>query len=309
MANSIAIRTALKIMNRVLELRNAGLKLKVHKEELRSAVLIDLRSELPAEILYNVEQVLRRRSGRDFFNHLSTVICCAEAALRVAEQMDAYHAEALEMNLKHTRDNFEEKYTATMQYNEFEESEMAEARGMNDAFDRSFHRRAANWGAMDWMSREIALEKAHDEALRMNAALDIEFASIDALAPDEDSKKKFKAIASKYEVGCVMGVNAAHDEALKMNILIDHAEIAAKTYRRPENRDFIEAAHAEALRMNQGIDVALRVLTCMNGAYHAEESLSGVLIRDGFHEVDYLVQVAARKYAQQGTAEITAHGI
>lgn len=164
------------------------------------------------------------------------------------------------------------------------------------------------------------VEADHAEALRMNDALDKEFASIDALAPDEDSKKKFKAIASKYEVGCVMGVSAAHEEALKMNILTDHAEIAESDLARralcfrlnytAEGRERrIKEAHAEALCMNEGIDIALRVLTCMKGAYKAEESVAGCLIRDGYHEVDYLVQVAARKYAQQGTAEITAHGI
>ncbi|MFS9592266.1 DUF5417 domain-containing protein [Enterobacter hormaechei] len=48
-----------------------------------------------------------------------------------------------------------------------------EATGMNAAFDNSFQRRAANWGAMDVMSREIELEKAHDQALATNRYLDI----------------------------------------------------------------------------------------------------------------------------------------
>lgn len=95
--NSNAIRSALKIMTRVYELRAAGLKLKESKSDLR-VILCELSNELPADILFNVEKVLKRRSGRDFFNHLSTVIYCAEAALRVSEQMDAYHAEALRMN-------------------------------------------------------------------------------------------------------------------------------------------------------------------------------------------------------------------
>ncbi|MHA0949527.1 hypothetical protein [Enterobacter ludwigii] len=55
------------------------------------------------------------------------------------------------------------------------------------------------------------------EALEMNEALDAEFARIDELAPDDNAKAIFKAIASKYEVGCVMGVNAAHAEAQEMN--------------------------------------------------------------------------------------------
>lgn len=132
--NSNSIRSALKIMNRVYELRTAGLKLKESKSDLR-VILCELYNELPADILFNVEKVLKRRSGRDFFNHLSTVIYCAEASLRVSEQMDAYHAEAL---------------------------------SMNDAFDTSFHRRAANWGAMDSMSKWIEIDKAHEEALRIN---------------------------------------------------------------------------------------------------------------------------------------------
>lgn len=59
----------------------------------------------------------------------------------------------------------------------------------------------------------VDMDAIHAEALEMNDALDAEFASIDELAPDDNAK----AIASKYEVGCVMGVNAAHTEALKMN--------------------------------------------------------------------------------------------
>lgn len=97
MSNSNGIKAALKVMNRVYELRTAGLKLKESKSDLR-VILCEMSNELPAEILFNVEQVLKRRSGRDFFNQLSTVIYCAEAALRVAEQMDEKHAEALAMD-------------------------------------------------------------------------------------------------------------------------------------------------------------------------------------------------------------------
>lgn len=43
-----------------------------------------------------------------------------------------------------------------------------EALAINAAFDSSFHRRAANLGAMDMLSREVALEKAHQEALEHN---------------------------------------------------------------------------------------------------------------------------------------------
>ena len=127
-------------------------------------------------------------------------------------------------------------------------------------------------------------------------------------------------------------VEAAHAEALKMNILIDHAEIAedsattAAAWRdhinSPEvmqerfaeyspkfKKHFIDRSHDDALRMNEGIDIAMRVLTCLKGAHKAEDSVAGCLIRDGYHEVNYLVQVAARKHAQRGTAEITTHGI
>lgn len=97
MGNSNVIRKALVIMNRVYELRTAGLKLKENKESLR-AILIDLRDGMPAQVLVNVESVIKRRSGRDFFNCLNTAIYCTEACLRVAEQMDGYHAEALAIN-------------------------------------------------------------------------------------------------------------------------------------------------------------------------------------------------------------------
>lgn len=66
-------------------------------------------------------------------------------------------------------------------------------------------------------------EEDHAEALEMNASLDAEFARIDELAPDEDAKAIFKAIASKYEVGCVMGVGAAHAEALEIDEVINTA--------------------------------------------------------------------------------------
>ena len=213
MTNSNAIRTALKFMNRLYELRSSGIKLKVYKEELRTAILCDMRSELPAEILFNVEQVLRRRSGRDFFNQLSTVIYCAEAALRVAEQMDGYHAEALEMNAL------------------IDEAKIAEDSATT----------AAAWR--------------------------------DHINSPEVMQERFAEYRPKFK------------------------------------NTFIDRSHDEALRMNEGIDVALRVLTCLRGAYKAEESVAGCLLRDGYDEVDYLVQVAGRKYAQQGTAEITAHGI
>lgn len=125
------------------------------------------------------------------------------------------------------------------------------------------------------------------------------------------------------ETSCVSAYrewNSKRDEALKMNALIDHAEIAETdlarralcfrlNYTAEGQVRRIKEAHAEALRMNEGIDLALRILTCMKGDYKVGGAVAGCLIRDGYHEVDYLIQVAARKYAQQGTAEIITHGI
>lgn len=79
----------------------------------------------------------------------------------------------------------------------------------------------------------------HAEALEMNTRLDAAFARIDELAPDEDAKAIFKAIASKYEVGCVMGVGAAHAEALMINTQIDEAlkALAVTIARTPEGNN------------------------------------------------------------------------
>lgn len=55
----------------------------------------------------------------------------------MAKLVEECHAEALEMNRKFTRDNFEENYTATKQYNEFTESEVEEARAMNAELDEA----------------------------------------------------------------------------------------------------------------------------------------------------------------------------
>lgn len=48
---------------------------------------------------------------------------------------------------------------------------------------------------------EMGLNRLHDEANKMNDALDKEFTRIDELVP-AGSKDKFKEIAAKYEVGC-----------------------------------------------------------------------------------------------------------
>lgn len=50
-----------------------------------------------------------------------------------------------------------------------------EALSINAALDVSFHRRAAKWGAMDVLCRDVALEKAHDVALEMNRCISANF--------------------------------------------------------------------------------------------------------------------------------------
>lgn len=86
--------------------------------------------------------------------------------------------------------------------------------------------------------------------------------------------------------------------------------IAAVRRRRIQAEENFEADHAEALRMNEGIDLAFKIASLLDDCkYGVEGAMHGALIRDGYDEIDYLVQVAARKMAQEGTAEITAHGI
>ncbi len=53
-----------------------------------------------------------------------------------------------------------------------------------------------------------------------------------------------------------------------------------------------DAEHAEALRMNEGITLAVNILTAVEGSV---EGARGCLIREGYDEVYYLVQVASRK--------------
>ena len=91
---------------------------------------------------------------------------------------DAEHSEALEMNEEIDLVRNVEAMTAeeaVIDAGRVTDAETAhvEALGMNAAFDSSFHRRAANWGAMDAMSRWIELEKAHSEALEMDEVIEL----------------------------------------------------------------------------------------------------------------------------------------
>lgn len=92
--------------------------------------------------------------------------------------IEADHAEALEMNEEIDLVRSVEAMTAeeaVIDAGRVTDTETAhvEALGMNAAFDSSFHRRAANWGAMDAMSRWIELEKAHSEALEMDEVIEL----------------------------------------------------------------------------------------------------------------------------------------
>ena len=219
MANSNAIRTALKTVCRMIELRSSGIKLKVYKAELLT-MMCDLQKDLSAEVNWYLTQAHRSRSGETFFRRLRYAEAIIVSALRLAEQMDAYHAEALRMNDAIDNDRGyaslsgddadfcrgvrAEKQTKEMDRQHQEHHERrefwfhcqsvrdgliaaahTEALAINAAFDSSFHRRAANWGAMDMLSREVALDKAHQEALLMNAGIDraVEIIKLMALMP------------------------------------------------------------------------------------------------------------------------------
>lgn len=98
-----------------------------------------------------------------------------------------------------------------------------------------------------------------DEALKMNASLDAEFSRIDELAPDDDSKAIFKSIASKYIVGCVMGICKAHTEALKIDKKVNQALLALSSnplsagwylHSPTMKAQAINIAHIQALEIN-----------------------------------------------------------
>ena len=102
MSNSNGIKAALNVMKRVRELKDSGLKLKEHKSELRN-ILCELANEVPSEVLVAVSRAVKSVSNEVFFSRLTGAIVDAEWALKVAEQMDEKHAEALEMNEAHDR--------------------------------------------------------------------------------------------------------------------------------------------------------------------------------------------------------------
>lgn len=116
-----------------------------------------------------------------------------------------------------------------------------------------------------WLEEFRTIEAAHAEALKMNESLDAEFARIDELAPDDDAKVVFKAIASKYEVGCVMGRAAAHAEALEINAQVNEelcklarviAGVNRSTYKHETKAQLIGAACAgvvDGLRERVGV--------------------------------------------------------
>lgn len=251
MANSNTIRTALKTVSRMIELRSSGIKLKVYKAELLT-MMCDLQKDLPAEVNWYLTQAHRSRSGETFFRRLRDAEAIIVSALRVAEQMDGYHAEALEMD-----EDFEcRAYTVEHAQEQFKEldpevrgeviaEKHTEALAINAAFDSSFHRRAANWGAMDMLSREVALDKAHQEALEHN-----------------------------------------------LNVI--NQQIHADAYNRPENRCLVDGVHGDALRMNAGIDRAVEIIKLMALMPGAGDAAGGCLYRDGFDEINYLVEVALR---------------
>lgn len=169
MKNSNGIRAAIEIISRVNELLNAGLKLKDQKTTLRR-VLLELANEAPAEILEAVHVALRSPSNVIFCQRVSHALEVANSALALAEQMDD-HVEALEMN-------FRIDCTAHLNCRHMDHvnamyvSMRNEAEAINNSYDNSFARGAKNWGAMDWYSKGIELEKAHTEALAFNASLD-----------------------------------------------------------------------------------------------------------------------------------------
>lgn len=94
MANSNSIHSVMKVMYRVEELLNAGLKLKELKNDLR-VIKLEMSEGVPVHILVAVDRALRSVSNKIFSERVKDAIKTAYAALRVADQMDAIHAEAL----------------------------------------------------------------------------------------------------------------------------------------------------------------------------------------------------------------------
>ncbi|HHA2246066.1 TPA: hypothetical protein ACOEHG_000893 [Enterobacter ludwigii] len=173
-------------------------------------------------------------AGKLMFKHgeESAIEACHAEALELNDEiddgktMDMYHKWNTAPTAQIRRDMLAAAHSEALVMNEGIElslriiSAMGGSEGAGDAAGACLYRddfNEINCLVSVALSLYARIEKAHADALEMNEALDAEFARIDELAPDDNAKAIFKAIASKYEVGCMMGVNAAHAEALKMN--------------------------------------------------------------------------------------------
>lgn len=88
MTKITAIKTAIDMLNRTIELRNAGLKLKFHKTALLN-LLCDHGSELPADIAWLVSRAIRSASGVAFFNRAADALAQATNRLATEEHNQA----------------------------------------------------------------------------------------------------------------------------------------------------------------------------------------------------------------------------
>lgn len=177
--------------------------------------------------------------------------------------LEACHAEALNMNTKRKAIRSGEWVY------ELISQEIEEATGINAAFDNSFHRRAANWGGMDSMSKWIEIEKAHAEALEMNRLFNMRAASGDR--PQRMAKETgFPVLTCLKELIAEEGdyftalerlrqiVSDAHSEALNMDAA---RELNARQARfvfhntEAERAEAIEAAHAAALKIDANMKI------------------------------------------------------
>ena len=193
---------------------------------------------------------------------------------RLAALIANDHAEALEIvlqaqikaDLSAGRPVCEETGADLREFSGVEiEEAHAEALIMNATFDASFRRRAANWGAMDMLSREVTLDRAHAVALVFNAEADELAAAVqwDEWANQHDSRK------TESEM-----IESDHAEALEINAEIDRRRsLSCDRTRRSEFHELTEdqqariisLCHAEALEIEAtreaGIAAADRIMT------------------------------------------------
>lgn len=127
---------------------------KAHLERSLTAMIADIEAEQEAQPEQDAAATRAAFGRLDLFAQWNAI--------------DEAHTEALEMNRKFIRDNFEEKYTATMQYGEFDESEVAEALEENKRFDWLANRCGLFHASIKWVQVEM-LNAAHSEALRIDA--------------------------------------------------------------------------------------------------------------------------------------------